>query len=62
MQEAITDGIGQSGITHSEVPVIQGILASDDSGTLVVAIFDMCISIRLDNLASKTERSQPSNR
>ena len=40
MQEAITDGIGQSGIAHSEVPVIQGILASDDSGTLVVAIFD----------------------
>ena len=55
MQEAITDGIGQRGITHSEVPVGQGILAGDDSGALVVAIFDDLHEILLFEISQGSE-------
>ena len=55
VQEAITDGIGQSGITHSEVPVVQGILAGDDGGTLVVAIFDDLHEVLLFEISQGSE-------
>ena len=61
MQEAITDGIGQRGITHSEVPVVQGILASDDSGTLVVAIFDDFHEVLLFEIRQGSEQEVVDN-
>ena len=55
VQEAITDGIGQSGITHSEMPVVQGILAGDDGGTLVVAILDNFHEVLLFEISQGSE-------
>ena len=40
MDDAIENGVGQSGISHEFVPAVDRKLAGDDQGTSVVAILD----------------------
>ena len=40
MDEAIEDGIGQGWVAYSLVPVFDGQLAGDDSGSAAVAVFE----------------------